>query len=117
MRSMILAAVAVALAGPSSAPGDDKKAPPVSAEMKDFLKYLDGTEKGVNAGLKKYAAGKADVSAMEGIMVREPRVTKVETKGGESAYTVEVKTGILERTYLIRWKDQKIQKVEQLAIK
>lgn len=96
---------------------EDKKAPAVSGEMKDFMKLLDGTEKGVNAALKKYAAPGVDTSKMGGIMVREPKVIKAETKDGQTCYTVEVKSGILERTYLICWKDKQIQKVDQLSVK
>jgi hypothetical protein len=96
---------------------EDKKPAKVSAEMKDFLKQLNGNEKSVNAALKKYAAPKVDTSAMEGIMVREPKVTKTEVKDGQTCYTIAVKTGILDRTYLICWKDKKIQKLKQLSIK
>lgn len=117
MRIVGLVALGLAIATASYSAAGDKNKPQVSYEMKDFLKRLDGTVNGVNSALKKYAADKVDTSAMEGIMVREPKVTKVEAKGGETTYTVEVKTGILERTYVIRWKDKRIQKIEQAAIK
>jgi hypothetical protein len=87
----------------------------VIAEMRDFMKQLDGDHKNVNAALKKYAAEGADTSDMTGIMVREPKVIKTETKDGMTSYTMACKTGIAERTYLISWKDKKIQKVKQLS--
>jgi hypothetical protein len=121
MRGVYLAAlVSLVAVGNLLSPAvyaEDKKPAKVSTEMKDFMKQLNGNEKSVNAALKKYAAPKVDTSDMEGIQVREPRVTKTEAKDGQICYTIAVKTGILDRTYLICWKDKKIQKLKQLSIK
>src|SRR5215207_6725430 len=89
----------------------------VSAEMRDFMKRLDGTEKGVNAALKMYAAEGVDTAPMHGIQVRDAKVTKVEAKEGMTCYTMECKTGILDRTYSACWKDKKIQQFKQLSVK
>ena len=48
-------------------------------------------------------------------MVREPKVTKTEIKDGMTVYTMACKTGMVERTYLIGWKDKRIQKVKELS--
>lgn len=117
MRAAFFApALAVACFTLTAAARPDPKVQ-VSPEMKDFMKGLDGTEKGVNAALKKYAAEGVDTSKMAGIMVREPKVTKAETKGGMTCYTMDCKTGILDRTYLICWKDKKIREIKQLSVK
>lgn len=94
------------------------KKPVVSAEMKDFMTYLTGDSHKVDEGLKKYVAEGVDVSSMEGIAVREPKITKTEeSKDHKSrSYTVAVKTGILDRVYLISWKEKKIQEIKQLSI-
>jgi hypothetical protein len=121
MRRIGLAvAFGIALGGcllASARAEDKKKEVKVSAEMKDFMKHLDGTEKGVAAALKKHAADGVDTSAIAGIQVREPKATKVEMKDGQTCYTMAVKTGILDRTYLVCWKDKKIRKIKQLSIK
>jgi hypothetical protein len=102
---------------PASAQSGGKSKPKVSAEMRDFMKRLDGTAKNVDGALKKYAADGVDTSSMSGIEVREPKVTKTETKDGTTCYTMSCKTGILDRVYVICWKDNKIQKLRQLSVK
>lgn len=113
----LIGLAAVGLMFATAARAEDKNGTKVSAEMKDFMKMLDGTEKGVGAALKKFAADGVDTSDMDGILVREPKVTKTETKDGQTCYTIAVKTGLLDRTYLVCWKDKKIQKLKQLSIK
>jgi hypothetical protein len=87
----------------------------VNAEMREFMKQLDGNHKNVDAALKKYSTEGADTSDMRGMMVREPKVTKTEIKDGMTIYTMACKTGMAERTYLIGWKDKRIQKVKELS--
>ncbi len=118
MRAYVYMAVGVLMVlclslTPAAAQKGDKSK--VNAEMREFMKRLDGNHKNVDAALKKYAAEGADTSDMTGIMVREPKVIKAENKDGMTFYTMACKTGIAERTYLIGWKDKKIQKLKQLS--
>lgn len=122
MRTVCFMAVmgfltAGSLATPAVAQSGGKAKAKVSAEMRDFMKHLDGRAKNVDAALKKYAAKGVDTSAMDGIEVREPKITKTETKEGMTCYTMSCKTGILDRVYLIGWKDKKIQQLKQLSVK
>jgi hypothetical protein len=89
----------------------------VSAEMRDFMKSLDGNGKHVDEALKKYAAKDVDTSDMSSIGVRDPKITNTETKDKMTCYTMSCKSGILDRVYLICWKDKKIQKLQQLSLK
>ncbi len=104
------------LTTPTAAQKQNSNTSKVSAEMRDFMKQLDGKEENVNAALKKYAAEGVDTNDMSHIMVREPKITKTESKDGMTCYTMVCKTGIAERVYLIGWKDKKIQKVKQLSM-
>jgi hypothetical protein len=118
MRAYVYMAVGVLMIfclslTPATAQKNDKSK--VSAEMRAFMKQMNGDYKNVDAALKKYAAEGADISDMRGIMVREPKITKTEIKDGMTFYTMACKTGIAERTYLIGWKDKKIQKLKQLS--
>lgn len=120
MRTLSLVAIfavaAVCLCEFPAAGGDTDRAK-ISTEMRDFMKRLDGTEKSVNGALLKYAAAGVSTSAMDGIRVREPKVTATEVKDGMTCYKMACKTGILDRVYLVCWKDKKIQKLKQLSAK
>ncbi len=105
------------LTTPVTAQKQSSKTSKVSAEMRDFMKQLDGKEEHVNAALKKYAAEGVDTTDMSYTLVRDPKVTKMESKEGMTCSTMACKTGIAERVYLICWKDKKIQKVKQLSMK
>jgi len=122
MRAYLFTAVGslmvfILLATPITAQKQSSKTSKVNAEMRDFMKHLDGKEENVNAALKKYAAEGVDTTAMSYILVSDPKITKTETKDGMTCYTMACKTGIAERVYLICWKDKKIQKVKQLSMR
>jgi hypothetical protein len=116
LAALVFVGAVAALSLPDGSAAD-KKSPKLSAEMKDFMKHLNGTEKGVDAALKKHVAEGVDTLDIKGIQVREPKVTQSEMKDGMTCYTMEVKSGILERTYRVCWKDQKIREIKQLSIK
>ncbi len=122
MRAYFFTAVAILMAfclltTPITAQKQSSKTNKVSAEMRDFMKQLDGKEEHVNAALKKYAAEGVDTTEMSYILVSNPKITKTETKEGMTCYTMACKTGLAERVYLICWKDKKIQKVKQLSMR
>ncbi len=120
MQTLFFLTVSACLVLPSSAApaaAEGTSTPKVSAEMRAFMKRLDGNDKHVNAALKEYAAEGVDTSDMFGILVREPKVTKAEVKDGLTCYTMSCKTGILDRVYLVSWKDKKIRKLKQLSVK
>jgi len=118
----ILAVVAcVAWGGTANAQTRKKKAEPapkVSAEMKDFMGFFNGDGKKTDAAIAKYKAKDADTSDMAGeLSIVNAKVLKSEKKGDEDQYTMFAKTGEAERTFLIVWKDKKIQKIKQLSMR
>jgi hypothetical protein len=89
----------------------------VSAEMKDFMSRLDVDGKKTTAALEVFKAKDAETSAMSGdLSVENQKVLKAEKKGDEDHYTMFAKTGEARRTFLIIWKDKKIQKITQLSM-
>ena len=90
----------------------------VSAEMKDFMSRLDVDGKKTTAALEEFRArddgGTADMSG--DMSVENAKVLKAEKKGDEDHYTMFAKTGEARRTFLIIWKDKKIQKIKQLSM-
>lgn len=95
-----------------------KAAVQVSDEMKEFMSRLDVDGKKTTAALKEYRAKDDGSTAdMSGDMsVENARVLKAEKKGDEDHYTMFAKTGEARRTFLIIWKDKKIQKITQLSM-
>jgi len=89
----------------------------VSAEMKNFMSQLDVDGKKTTAAVEKFKAKDADTSDMSGdLSVENQKVLKVEKKGDEERYTMFAKTGEARRTFLIVWKDKKIQQIKQLSM-
>jgi hypothetical protein len=97
--------------------GTKQGTPQVSAEMKDFMSYFNGDGKKTDEALDKYRAKDADVLDMTGsLSIVDAKVLKAEKKDGEERYTMYAKTGIAMRTFLIVWKDKKIQRIKQLSL-
>ena len=123
MRTLVSVAVLGAFLGLSMEAGAQtpkKKAgpaPKVSAEMKDFMSFFNGDGKKTDQALAKYKAKDADIADMSGeLSVANAKVLKSETKDKEQHYTMFAKTGDARRTFLIVWKDKKIQKIKQLSM-
>ena len=88
----------------------------VTEEMLDFMSYLDATDQGVRSGVKKYGGPGLDSSAMDGINLEQPAITKVEKRGGDICYTLLTKSGIAHRTYQVCWRSGKIISINQLSL-
>lgn len=90
----------------------------VSPEMKDFMSRLDVDGKKTTAALLAFRAkDDGSTSDMSGdLSVENQRVLKAEKVGDEDHYTMFAKTGEARRTFLIVWKDKKIQRIEQLSM-
>jgi type IV secretory pathway VirJ component len=94
-----------------------KAAVQVSPEMKDFMSRLDVDGKKTTAALAAFKAKDAETSDMSGdLSVANPRILKVEKKGDEEQYTMFAQTAEARRTFLIVWKDKKIQRIKQLSM-
>jgi len=92
-------------------------APKVSAEMKDFMSYFNGDGKKTDEAVAKYKAKDAETADMSGeLSIVDAKVLKSEKKDNEDHYTMFAKTGDAKRTFLIVWKDKKIQKIKQLSM-
>jgi hypothetical protein len=108
-----------ALSGDANAQTKKKSAPApkVSAEMKDFMSYFNGDGKKTDEAVAKYKAKDAETSDMSGeLSIVDAKVLKSEKKGTEDHFTMFAKTGDAKRTFLIVWKDKKIQKIKQLSM-
>jgi hypothetical protein len=123
MRTFLTVAVMGAFLGLSAEAGAQapkKKAgpaPKVSAEMKDFMSYFNGDGKKTDEAIAKYKAKDGETSDMSGeLSVVDAKVLKSEKKGAEDHYTMYAKTGDAKRTFLIVWKDKKIQKIKHLSM-
>ncbi|HEU4753233.1 MAG TPA: hypothetical protein VFU47_08990 [Armatimonadota bacterium] len=88
----------------------------VSAEMLDFMSFLDGTEAGSNEAVKKYVAAGNDSFDLSGMRLERPHVTKTERKDGQVCYTLQVRQGIGTGTYLLCWAGGKVRSVKQLSL-
>lgn len=123
MRTAIVLATVVCLTSAVEAQAQRSKKksgkaqPAVSAEMKDFMSYFNGDGKKTDEALEKYSAKDAQTGDMAGeLSIVNAKVLKAEKKDGEERYTMYAKTGIADRTFLIVWKDKKIQRIKQLSL-
>ena len=85
----------------------------VAVEMNDFMKSLNGNHEAVAAALASHGEAGLDTREMELYDLDEPRVAKREG----DCYTLEAKSGLTVRTYVLCWKDGKIASVEFTGMK
>lgn len=125
MRRIPLLVLAVALAAAAAAqtskPAPAKEnaaasAVEVSADMKSFLALFDGTDKAVEAALKKYGGAKLDDQDMHLWNLKDPKVTASTTKADHQCYTFKAASGATTRAYVTCWKGGKIVAVEDKGI-
>jgi hypothetical protein len=88
----------------------------VREEMLDFLSFLDGTEAGSGAAVKKHVVQDRNSFDFRGVRFENPRVLKIENKDGQVCYTTEFRQGIGRGTYLICWNDGKIRSIRQVSL-
>jgi hypothetical protein len=90
--------------------GSDVK---VSAEMKEFMGMLKGNSTFTTSALAKFASTGLDQKDMEMYGLENPKVVSAD----KECYTMEVKSGITTRVYIICWEGGKIKSIEDKGFK
>lgn len=123
LSCMIVLCVALAFGcGKKDEGGDDKggdKGKPAAAkvdvkpEMKTFMGKLDGKSDSVTAALKAHGVDGLDSKDMDMYNLEKATVTKSDG----DCYTMDAKSGMTTRTYVLCWKDGKIASVEDKGMR
>lgn len=97
------------------ATGEEPKQParPIqgSPDMAGFLKFFDGTDKGVTAALDAYGAEGLQRHEMDWFMLRDPKITATERTADGEKVTLECAAGMTTRTYILTWAGDRIVEV------
>jgi hypothetical protein len=109
---ILAASLAAQTSTPAAKPKAAASAVEVSTEMKSFLALFDGTDKAVEAAVKKYGAAKLDDKDMHYYNLKDPKVTASTTKADQQCYTFKASSGATTRAYVTCWKGGKIVAVE-----
>jgi len=107
MRRIILFLLIPAIFN-SCGSNEKKESNTVSAEMKAFMKKLDGKSASVTAALKEFGKDGLDDVDMDLYDLKD--ATVVEAK--DSCYLMSAKSGITVRKYFLCWEAGKISSVE-----
>lgn len=82
-----------------------------SPDMAGFLKFFDGTDKGVTAALDAYGGEGLERHEMDWFMLRDPKVTATEKTADGERVTLECAAGMTTRTYILTWAGDRIVEV------
>lgn len=82
-----------------------------SPDMAGFLKFFDGTDKGVTAALDAYGAEGLQRHEMDWFMLRDPKITNTEKTADGEKVTLECAAGMTTRTYILTWAGDRIVEV------
>jgi hypothetical protein len=96
--------------------GGGAAAAQVSDEMKAFMADFGSSSK-VSAALKKHGVDGLDNKDMDMYDLKDPKVTKSETRGAQTCYTLDAKAGVTTRTYDVCWEGGKIAAVEDKGMR
>ena len=102
--------LAISLASCGGEGGDSGSDLKVSAEMKDFVSAFNGKSTTVEAQLAKYASSEEIKNHDMGMYnLESPEVIAAEG----DCFTVKCKSGMVENTYVVCWKDKKIASITE----
>lgn len=87
-----------------------------STQMNDFITFLNGSETGAEEALAKYAIEDLETEGMDYYSLDRPKITKQELVNGIDTYTLQVKSGMTRRIYVLGWKNGKIVSVTDNGI-
>lgn len=79
----------------------------VIPEMKDFLRHF-GSCHGIVSALQMYASKTIDTSMMGDYDLRDPVVLDTYKKHDILFYKIRVKSGIINKEYILGWEKEKI---------
>ena len=82
-----------------------------SPDMAGFLKFFDGTDKGVTAALDAFGAEGLQRHEMDWFMLRDPKITATEKTADGEKVTLECAAGMTTRTYILTWAGDRIVEV------
>lgn len=85
----------------------------VSAEMTAFMGMLEGKSEATEAALTKYSADGLDKKDMGMYDLKDPKVIATE----KDCYTLEAKSGMTVRTYVLCWEAGKIKSIEDKGMR
>lgn len=85
----------------------------VPAEMTEFMGMLKGKSDATDAALTKYAADGLDKKDMQMYDLKNPKVLSAD----KDCCTMEAKSGMTTRTYVLCWEAGKIKSIEDKGMK
>lgn len=74
-----------------------------SAEMKDFMSMLDGSDGGTGKALKKHAVASMQGNDLGMYKLKNPKVTKAEKLGVMQCYVMESEAGVMKHETKVCW--------------
>jgi hypothetical protein len=103
-------------AAKGSAGADPAAAFDVSAEMKDFISGIDGSEGPIDKALAKYVAEGVNTDDIKERAYSAPKIVKLEKKGDQDCYTLNLVGGVFTFTFELCWEGGKIVEIKQLQM-
>ena len=85
----------------------------ISTEMTEFMAMLQGKSDATDAALNKFASDSLDKKDMNMYDLENPKVISTD----KNCHTLEAKSGMTTRTYVLCWENGKIKTIEDKGMK